>query len=1193
MYLKTLTLRGFKSFASATTMTFEPGITCVVGPNGSGKSNVVDALSWVMGEQGVKSLRGGRMEDVIFAGTAERPPLGRAEVSLTIDNTDGALPVDYTEVTISRTMFRTGGSEYAINGHAARLLDVQELLSDSGMGREMHVIVGQGQLDTVLAATPDVRRGLIEEAAGVLKHRRRKEKALRKLESTQANLDRLQDLVAELRRQLKPLGRQAEVARRAATVQADLRDAAARLLADDLTQATRSLESDLADDRALAEAREAAEQELAAAREVEEQAEAALAQATPQVEGARELWYQLSTLGERTSSLLTLAGERLQQARTHRNEGRPGPDPDDLDRQAGEAADQEQELRAGVADLQAALDAASRRREDAEHAYAEADAAYAAALRAAADRREGLARLAGKLSAAQSRLDAADAEAERASAGRTEAALRGAAAQQEFCRLEAGMAGLDAGESSLDDSHERAQAEVERLEKTAKELDRREQVASERRASLTARREALAVGLRPPDGSAALLAHGAPGDFLGALSDLVEVAPGWEKAVAAGLGDLVDSLVARDAGVADAALQHIHDDDPGRVSLLVENDSSDARSRSVTLPDGFSWLADLVTCGSGLQTALAHALDGVVAVDDLAAARRLIQACGDGVTAATRDGQLLASWRAAGGGEGGSSSLEIRTAIDRADAELAEVEHDLERLRFDRAATADEVKEARRAAAAALERLHESDADLAAVTDQLGALAQQVRTARDEQSRLEAALTELAARRQSDVELVRDLRERLAAAQVETAEEPDPQERDRLADLARVARQAELDARLALRAAEEQVRSAQGRAQALRRAAVAERQARARAASEAERRRQEANRAQAVQEAALWVRAQLARSLAEADAARAEAESSRQVLGERVNASRTAARVSAQKVQDLVEGSHRDELARIQQRMRIDQLRQRSLDELGVDPDALMTEYGPDVLVPVTGTSDPASSDAASSDTASSDAEQPAPVPYVRAEQERRLRAAKRDLQVLGRVNPLAMEEFDALQERHRFLGEQLEDLRRTRKDLLDIVEEVDKRVEEVFAGAYADVEKAFAHVFSRLFPGGEGRLVLTEPGEWLTTGVDVEARPAGKKVKRLSLLSGGERSLVAVAFLVSLFIARPSPFYILDEVEAALDDMNLGRLLDIYEELRQHSQLLIITHQKRTMEIADALYGVTMRGDGVSTVVSQRLREG
>lgn len=1172
MYLKTLTLRGFKSFASATTLVFEPGITCVVGPNGSGKSNVVDALSWVMGEQGAKSLRGGRMEDVIFAGTSERAPLGRAEVSLTIDNSDGALPLDYTEVTISRTMFRSGGSEYAINGHSARLLDVQELLSDSGIGREMHVIVGQGQLDTVLAATPEVRRGFIEEAAGVLKHRRRKEKALRKLESTQANLDRLRDLVAELRRQLKPLGRQAEVARRAATIQADVRDASARLLADDLIAATAALEADLADERALAEARERAERELAAARRAQEEAENALAEVTPAVEAARDTWYRLSALGERIASLLTISGERLQQARSV-TPPRPGTDPEELERQAGEAAVQEEQLRDRLADLGAALTEATTRREQAERRHAEADAAYSAGLRAVADRREGLARLAGRVNAVRTRIQSSAEQIERASAQRAEAEQRAAEAQREFSRLEASLSGLDAGESGLDDAYERATAEVNRLQQAVDELDAEIQGLTGRRASLSARRDALAVGLRPRDGSAVLLESGRGTDLLGTLSEMVTAEPGWEAAVAVALGDYVDAVVAKDLTVAGDLLGRIAAEDPGRVTLFVGGGGA-PEAAIPALPAGARWLAELTTCDPAVRPAVTQALDRIVAVESLGEARTVIEAV-DGVTAVTRTGQLLSAWRAAGGGHDTSSSLEIRSAIDQTERELSEVGHDLDRLRFEQARCSEELAAAARGADAALERLHESDAELAGITDELGILSQRVRAARDEQERLERTVEEVERRRTTDAAELEQLQARLDAASSQSGDEPDPAERDRLAEQAREARQAELEARLALRTGEEQHRSIQGRAQSLRRAAAAERQSRARAAEEAERRRQLARVASAVQTGGGWLREVLQASLARADAERTAAEQARQQVNERAVQARRAATEAADRLQELVEGGHRDELARIQQRMQIEQLHQRSLEELGLDPDVLMAEYGPDQPVPVL-----------------VEEGEPASVPYVRAEQERRLRAAKRDLQVLGRVNPLAMEEFDALQERHRFLAEQLDDLQRTRSDLLSIVEQVDQRVEEVFSAAYADVEEAFSHVFARLFPGGEGKLVLTEPGDWLNTGVDVWARPAGKKVKRLSLLSGGERALVAVAFLVSLFVARPSPFYILDEVEAALDDANLGRLLEIYEELRQRSQLLIITHHKRTMEIADALYGVSMRGDGVSAVVSQRLRE-
>src|SRR3954449_8745652 len=358
VYLKSLTLRGFKSFASATTLQLEPGITCIVGPNGSGKSNVVDALAWVMGEQGAKSLRGGKMEDVIFAGTAGRPPLGRAEVVLTIDNTDGALPIDYTEVTISRTMFRNGGSDYAINGNPCRLLDVQELLSDSGIGREMHVIVGQGQLDAVLHAAPEDRRAFIEEAAGVFKHRKRKEKALRKLEAMQGNLNRLQDLTAELRRQLKPLGQQAEVARRAAVVQADLRDAKLRLLADDMAGLRSTLEAEVADETALLARRADVEQALSGAQQREAELEAAVASETPRVARAQETWYRLAGLRERFRGTASLAADRQRPAATVGAEPPPGRDPEVLEADAAAVRQQWETVAAKLAEDRAALDEA-------------------------------------------------------------------------------------------------------------------------------------------------------------------------------------------------------------------------------------------------------------------------------------------------------------------------------------------------------------------------------------------------------------------------------------------------------------------------------------------------------------------------------------------------------------------------------------------------------------------------------------------------------------------------------------------------------------------------------------------------------------------------------------------------------------------------------------------------------------------
>ena len=411
MHLKSLTLKGFKSFASSTTLRFEPGITCVVGPNGSGKSNVVDAIAWVLGEQGAKALRGGKMEDVIFAGTPARPPLGRAEVTLTIDNTDGALPIEYAEVSVSRLMFRDGASEYSINGSKCRLVDIQELMSDSGIGRELHVVVGQGQLDAVLSARPEDRRAFIEEAAGVLKHKQRKEKALRKLEAMQANLTRLSDLTTELRRQLKPLGRQAEVARRAAQVQADLRDAKLRLLADDLLQLRGTLDAEVRDEQALRERRGAVERELTSVQAHEAQLEAASAEQAPRLTRAQETWYQLSALEERLRGTAVLASERHRHLTSELDEqARQGRDPEQLDREAETVRQQEVQLAELLAHDAERLKDAVTRRTDTEAALAFEEKALVAARRAVADRREGLATLTGQVGALRSRAAAAEAE---------------------------------------------------------------------------------------------------------------------------------------------------------------------------------------------------------------------------------------------------------------------------------------------------------------------------------------------------------------------------------------------------------------------------------------------------------------------------------------------------------------------------------------------------------------------------------------------------------------------------------------------------------------------------------------------------------------------------------------------------------------------------------------------------------------
>ena len=1176
MYLKQLTLRGFKSFASATTMAFEPGITCVVGPNGSGKSNVVDALSWVMGEQGAKTLRGGKMEDVIFAGTARRAPLGRAEVELTIDNSDGALPIEYAEVTITRTMFRSGGSEYAINGQAARLLDVQELLSDSGIGREMHVIVGQGQLDAILQATPESRRGFIEEAAGVLKHRKRKEKALRKLDGTKVNLERLTDLIGELQRQLKPLGRQAEAARKAAVIQAELRDARARLLADDLAAATAALAADLADEAAVRLARERAEIEVDRARQTEEAAEQALRAAGAAFDAAQENWYALAGLRERVTTTWTISAERMRMGEAQPALDIGGRDPAGLERDAAEIRSQEAALLRRAEAASEALTDATLHRNACERQQSVAEQAYASALRAIADRREGLARLTGQLNSVTSRLEAAEEEIERLTTRRDEATARAEEAGRKYLSTESSLAGLGANESDLDRRMDEASRAVAAAEARLAELRAGETDTTRVKAALEARLDALRLTGERRDGSAGLIASGRPG-ILGRLPDLITVEPGWENAVAVALGAAAEAVVVDGLAGAIDAVQHLAAAELGRAPLVI----GDAEPPQ----PGTHELALLRRVGTTDEThgAVSRLLADVVGVETLAEAHAVV-AGEPGLTAVTRGGDVVSRWLVEGGSEATGSLLEISARIVEAEDQLTATGHELDRLRFAVSEATARLADARDAESALLDQLHASDAELAAVADRLGGLRQAQASALREAERLSEAIVAAAAARVDGQAKVDELRARLAAAGDEDVTDPDPSDRDAAAESARRARQAEMDARLALRTVEEQAKAIAGRADALQRAAQAERASRAKARARAEQLAREAEVAAVVHEAAGRLAELVERARQRASVERDRADEGRRRAEAEVLAARHGTRAAASRLDELVRGEHRDEMVRIEHRMRIEQLTDRALSELGLEPDVLVAEYGPDIPVPVITRPD--------GTALGPDDETPEPVPYDREQQATRLRRAERNLSVLGRVNPLALEEFDALRARHAFLAEQLDDLKRTRADLLDLIAEVDKRVQEVFEHAYRDVEATFRGVFGRLFPGGEGRLLLTDPGDWLNTGVDVEARPAGKQVKRLSLLSGGERSLVAVAFLVSLFIARPSPFYILDEVEAALDDANLGRLLGIYEELRANSQLIVITHQKRTMEIADSLYGVTMRGDGISTVVSQRLHE-
>ncbi|AFM16686.1 chromosome segregation protein SMC [Mycolicibacterium chubuense NBB4] len=1186
MHLKSLTLKGFKSFASPTTLRFEPGITCVVGPNGSGKSNVVDALTWVMGEQGAKTLRGGKMEDVIFAGTSSRAPLGRAEVTLTIDNSDNALPIEYSEVSITRRMFRDGAGEYEINGSRCRLADVQELLSDSGIGREMHVIVGQGKLSEILESRPEDRRAFIEEAAGVLKHRKRKEKAVRKLDSMSANLARLTDLTTELRRQLKPLGRQAEMARRAQTIQADLRDARLRLAADDLV--TRKAEFDDTNQAETALRRE--HDELS--RRLDEKTieldahESAVGELSERAESAQQRWFRLSALAERVGATVRIASERAQHLDAEPDTS-GGPDPDELDAQADEVAEQERALLEELEECRARLEAARAELAEREQAAAEAERAHMAAARAEADRREGLARLSGQVDTMRTRVESIDETVARLTAGIDDAAARAQQTQAEFETVQARVGELDAGEVGLDEHHDRTVAALRLADERVAELQAAERAAERRVASLQARIDALSVGLDRKDGAAWLQENHSSTGIFGSIANLVKVRAGQESAIAAVLGAAADALAAEDSAAAREAMTVLKESDGGRAALVLGDWQAPAAAVTGELPPGAVWAVDVVDPAPRLHGAVTAMLSGVAVVTDLDTALKLVAAQPQ-LRAVTEDGDLVGAGWVSGGSDRKPSTLEIQSEVDKARAELAAAERQTGELSAALSGALAEQSARQDAAEQALAALNESDAAISAIYEQLGRLGQDARAADDEWQRLIKQRDDLETGRNQTVAELGELEQRLSQAQQEPMFEAAPVDRQESTAAAEAARSAEVEARLAVRTAEERANAVRGRADSLRRAAAAEREARIRAQHAREARVHAAAMAAAVAESGRLVAQRLSAAVAVASRIRDEVAAERQVRAAALAKAREEVAELTTRISALTDALHRDEVAKAQAALRIEQLEEQVLEQFGMAVADLVAEYGPDVALP------PSDLEMAEYEQARERGEQvvaPAPMPYDRATQERRAKRADKELRELGRVNPLALEEFAALEERYNFLSTQLEDVKAARKDLLDVIADVDSRILQVFTEAYADVEREFTQVFATLFPGGEGRLLLTDPGDMLTTGIEVEARPPGKKIKRLSLLSGGEKSLTAVAMLVAIFRARPSPFYVMDEVEAALDDVNLRRLISLFEQLRERSQLIVITHQKPTMEVADALYGVTMRGDGITTVISQRMR--
>ncbi len=1165
MFLKSITLRGFKSFAAKTTLDLEPGITVIVGPNGSGKSNIVDALSWVLGTHSAKSLRGGSMADVIYAGAPGRAALGRAAVEITIDNSAGTLPIEFSEVTVSRATFATGETTYSINNVECRALDVQELLSDTGLGRETHTIVGQGQLDVVLNAKPEERRIFIEEAAGILKHRRRKERALRKLAQMESHLERLTDLLRELRRTLRPLERQAEVAAKAAELAEALREVRVERTLRELAGLVRSADADQVA-RAASEGRLAeTSTQLTAGRETEAALEETLAQLAPATRTAVETHFRLANLTERYRGLADRIADRHRGLVDAVEEPVAGRDPEQLRAHAHAERAALVDLEAEHVAARAALQTAEEARREAERARRAHDQAAAAEARRRAEARERRLRWEGEVTALRSALAQAASEEGRLASQVSGQTARRTELRADIEAVQAEIQRLDTQAASLVAQLEAAQRLVDRRQAAAVDAAKRERELERQRACMQARADTLRAAAREPgEGMAALLEAAQAGEVegvLGRLADHITV-NGDAPAISAALGALEDALLVTARDAAATAVRFLRSLKLDRVVLLAaDGDGPEVDALDLT-EDGARPLADLLNAEPTVLGALRRALAGVYLVDHFTLACRLAERHPD-LVFVTPDGEIAGARGYAGGTGSPQAPVVALSAADDADRQAEAVASEL-LVAHRQLGDADRaVAVARHELDAATAAMHESDGLITAGAERLARLRKELATCEREFAQLEGQQADL----DREMSERRQRLEALEALDLGGAREPEfagpDLEAERLEDTLTQAREREVQARIAVNATEHQGAELRRRIEGLEReAADVERQL-----TERERRRR-ARLAAIDRCRALAVLADVAlrvvtTSQAVADAERNRLEEQRAEAQRELGALRVRLRQLDADLTGLTEERHREDLASQELGHRLAAVRAR-LADVGCDPDQALADADPAMLA-----ADPARDEAL-------------------AEDEERL---SRKLALLGTVNPLAVEEFAQVQERHQFLTEQLEDCRASKRDLLQLVEAVDGRIREVFSAAFADVAAQFERLFPRLFPGGEGQLLLTDPDDLLQTGVEVEARPPGKRVKRLSLLSGGERSLCAIAVLFAIFAARPSPFYVLDEVEAALDDVNLMRFLDVVRDFNS-SQILIVTHQKRTMEVADCLYGVTMQAGGVSKVISQRVTE-
>jgi chromosome segregation protein len=1105
MFLRQISIRGFKSFADKTALEFVPGVSVIVGPNGSGKSNLVDAISWALGEQGARALRGGQMADVIFAGTPSRPALGMAEVKLVIDNGAGKIPVPMTEIEISRTIFRSGESEYRIGGQVVRLMDVQELLSETGIGRALHTVVGQGQLEEVLLARPEDRRKYIEEAAGIAKHRRRKERAERKLSGLDQDLLRLSDVLAELRRQLKPLQQQAETAKRHEdlTTQAEelsrkLAAARLRALLRERDRRVDGWERGLEERRFARERLDALDGDVLAAADARAGATTALAEAeqtfrTERFErDAAETAYRDAV--ERASDAREqLASQATRAARL-----------DAVDDEIGR-------VEAQLANVVEELEARERELDEAEAAFRAADE-----QRRDIDerrRRIGEETASRRAEAGSLERSLASAEHERERLDGELVAVRGliAAAEAERETLARDIEELDAQASPLAERRTTLDDERRRLVDRIEELEEARRAMRSRKDLLEARRR----DIEETPGARFLQRHTT--GAVGLLKDLVRCREGLERALVAALGPLGDAVVYEDA---ERALAYASDGDGAILAIATGGPVPVGLAGERTLLS----VVDAEPAARGIVSTL---LRDVYLADTVQEAAEK-QAAHHAASFVTPDGVVI-------------GPAVIHTAKE-ADARVREIRAELQVLAHDLTANEQQHRPRRT-------RVDEIGAEVAFL-----------------QQQIEAADADITAAAERMVELERDLggmrkEEEVLVGRLGAVEDGAAATRERLVLIGA----ASIEDLPALPPIPQPPIQARVAVETLRRDRTHHDHRLAQLRGERD-------------ELIAHDPQQLRADLQEAELARSDAEALLRRAGASFAAAsdaREAAAVSEREAAEreaAVNKSWRDastELDRLRETYEDeDRLRgdiERRIQEAGrliregfqADPDEVLGTLTEDDSV---------------------------------ASLEKKQELVQRRLGLLGRVNLLATGEFEALQERHDFMQRELDDVKKARRDLLEVIAQVDREITETFTSAYRDVAIEFERLVGELFPGGEGRLLLTDPANPLESGVEIEASPGRKRVRRISLLSGGERSLTAMAFLFAIFTARPSPFYLMDEVEPALDDVNLHRFLRLVEGFARESQVLIVTHQKRTMEIAGMMYGISLNTDGTTKVVAQRL---